>query len=313
MKVTRRAAIGLLGAALTTPARARTRLAYDLKPKSVADGLWMIEGSTDYFSMQNGGAIVNCAVLEGSDGLIVIDTGPSRRYGEALRDALANLSGKPIAAIINTHHHPDHFFGNQVFAGLPIRALSETGALAAEHGDAFSDNMYRVLGDWMRGTEVVPPTQSMAPGDVTIAGRRLEALPLSGHTEADLVILDVETGVVIAGDLAFLDRAPTTPSADLGKWRDSLDILDSIDAAAILPGHGPFDPARESLAQTRAYLDWLEGRLRDAAEEGLDMVEIMEMPLPERFAALGSQPEEYIRSVSHLFPRIESEILPLLD
>ena len=313
MTLTRRTAVGLLGAALTVPAQARARLSYDLAPKSVADGIWMIEGATDYFSMENGGAIVNCAILEGDDGLIVVDTGPSRRYGEAMLDTLVQLSGKPVATVINTHHHPDHFFGNQVFEGVPIRALSETGALAAEQGEGFSDNMYHILGDWMRGTEVVPPTQSLPHGDLMLAGRELRVLPLAGHTAADLALLDIKTGVLIAGDLAFLDRAPTTPSADLETWRASLDVLNGIEAAAVIPGHGPFDPALSSLAQTRAYLDWIEGALRGAADEGLDMVEVMGLPLPDSFAAMGAQPEEFYRSVSHLFPAIESDALPLLD
>ena len=50
----------------------------------------------------------------------------------------------------------------------------------------------------------------------------------------------------------------------------------------------------------------------DAAENGLDMVEVMDLPLPDEFATLGAQPREFQRSVSHLFPDIEAEALPLL-
>lgn len=312
-KLTRRTTLGLIGAAMTVPAQARARLSYDLKPKQVTDGIWMLEGSTEYFSMENGGDIVNCAIIEGSDGLTVVDTGPSLRYGQAMLDALTNLSGKPVTTVINTHHHPDHFFGNQVFTDIPIRALSQTGALAAEQGEDFSDNMYRILGDWMRGTEVVPPTQSLPAGEIVLGGRKLNVLPLSGHTEADLALMDVETGTVIAGDLAFLDRAPTTPSADLDKWRESLTAITDLDPSAVIPGHGPFDPSLRSLTQTRAYLDWIEETLIDAADQGFDMVEVMELPIPDEFAGFGAQPEEYHRSVSHLFPGIEAEALPLLD
>ncbi len=311
--LTRRTTLGLIGAAMTVPAQARARLSYDLKPKQVADGIWMLEGSTDYFSMDNGGDIVNCAIIEGSEGLTIVDTGPSLRYGEAMLDALVNLSGKPVTTVINTHHHPDHFFGNQVFADIPIRALSQTGALAAEQGEGFADNMYRILGDWMRGTEVVPPTQSLPEGEIELGGRKLSVLPLAGHTKSDLALLDLETGTVIAGDLAFLDRAPTTPSADLDKWRESLDVLVDLEPSAVIPGHGPFDPTLKSLAQTRAYLDWIEETLGDAADQGFDMVEAMELPIPAQFAELGAQPQEFHRSVSHLFPGFEAEALPLLD
>jgi len=309
----RRTTLGLITAAVTVPAQARARLSYDLKPKQVADGIWMLEGSTDYFSMDNGGDIVNCAIIEGPGGLTIVDTGPSLRYGQAMQDLLMNLSGKPVTTVINTHHHPDHFFGNQVFADIPIRALSRTGALAAEQGEDFADNMYRILGDWMRGTEVVPPTLSLPEGEITLGGRKLTVLPLAGHTESDLALMDVETGTVIAGDLAFLDRAPTTPSADLDQWRESLDALTALAPSAVIPGHGPFDPSLKSLTQTRAYLDWIEETLVDAADQGFDMVEVMDLPIPDHFAELGALPEEFHRSVSHLFPDIEADALPLLD
>ena len=66
--ITRRQA--LAGLALTSTAvaglpivAAAAKKQYDLKPKKVADGLWMIEGATEYFTDKNGGAIVNDGAL----------------------------------------------------------------------------------------------------------------------------------------------------------------------------------------------------------------------------------------------------------
>jgi len=164
MTVSRRAALALGGSAVLAPGLslrsfAQPRLAYDIVPKQIAYGLWMIQGTTEYFTRQNGGAIVNCVLLETDDGMLVIDSGPSLRYGEALRLAINQMGDGKIAGVINTHHHPDHFLGNQAFEDAPIFALGETKALAIEHGDAFTDNMYNLLGDWMRGTESRPPDQ----------------------------------------------------------------------------------------------------------------------------------------------------------
>jgi quinoprotein relay system zinc metallohydrolase 1 len=302
-----------IAASLTVPAQAATRFAYDLQPIQIANGIWMIEGARDYFSQTNGGAIVNIAMLDTDAGLVIIDTGPSLKYGEALRQIAGQLTGRGVAGVILTHHHPDHFFGNMAFQDVPIRALSTTDKYARMHGDGYSDAMYRILGDWMRGTEVVPPNQSLPDGEITIGGRRLQLFPLAGHTEADLAILDTETGTLIAGDLAFYERAPTTPDADLGLWRESLSVLEQTGAAAVIPGHGPIDQTGASLIQTRAYLDWLDQTLRGAIDNGLDMVEVMEAPMPAEFARLGAQPQEFHRSVSHLFPDLEAELLPLLN
>lgn len=172
--LTRRDALaGIAGAAAASalrPAHAAPRHVYDLRPVEVAQGLWMVEGATEHFSAENGGAIVNVALLDTDDGLLVIDTGSSLRYGEALRAAALQLAGRGVAEVIVTHHHPDHFFGDQAFADLPIRALDRTAALAAEHGDGYADNLYRLLGDWMRGTEPVPPNAALAPGRSSSAG-----------------------------------------------------------------------------------------------------------------------------------------------
>lgn len=317
MIVTRRRTLGLIGAGAAVlaarPFPTAAEESYQLVPLEVADGIWMIQGSTEYFSRDNGGAIVNCALIRTDTGIVLVDTGPSRKYGEALRAVAHEISPLGVAATVNTHHHPDHFFGNQVFADRPIHALAETTALAEAEGEAFSDNMYRLLGDWMRGTEVIPPNTSIDASVLTIGGRAFTILPLAGHTGADLALVDQKTGTLIAGDLAFLDRAPTTPHANLETWRASLDALERVGASAVLPGHGPFDPPGASLAQTRAYLDWLDRTLRDAAARGLDMVEIMAEPLPDRFASLGAMPTEFHRSVSHLFPDIERQAMPLAD
>ncbi len=311
MTVSRRSALGLIGAAALPRTVFAAPKTYSLAPRQVARGLWMIEGTTEYFSDENGGAIVNCALLDTPDGLIIIDTGPSLRYGAELVRLARGLNPRGAAALVNTHHHPDHFFGNQAFEGVPIYALGETKVQAETHGDAFADNMYLILGDWMRGTEPRPPTNVILGDTLEIGGRVLEALPLSGHTEADLALLDRETGTLIAGDLAFLNRAPTTPSADLGLWRDSLDLLEGVEASGIIPGHGPLDQTGASLRQTRAYINWLDKTLRDAAARGFDMVEIMHFDMPPEFAAMGAMPAEFHRSVAHLYGDIERQVMPL--
>ncbi len=314
--LTRRRAVSLIGTAalaLTSSASlaARPKLVYDLMPVQVADGVWMIEGTTEYFTNENGGAIVNCALIETDTGMVIVDTGPSLRYGEALAQIAAQMSVSGVAAIFNTHHHPDHYFGNQVFADKPIYALPGTRTAALRDGDGFSDNMYRLLGDWMRGTEPVPPNQGISSSTVSIGKREFVIYPLEGHTGADLAVLDKKTGTLITGDLAFLDRAPTTPSADLGKWGESIDLLTTVNAAAIIPGHGPFDKTGRSLVQTKDYLEWIEETLQTAAGEGLSMVELMDSTIPKRFVKMGAMPQEFHRSVSHLYPDIERKILPL--
>ena len=78
------------------------------------------------FSTGNGGNIVNTGFIVGSGG-VVVDTGPSQRYGKQMRKAIGILTRQPVSLVLNTHHHPDHFLGNQAFADRPVGAFRERG------------------------------------------------------------------------------------------------------------------------------------------------------------------------------------------
>lgn len=289
-------------------------LDYQLQPRQIAEGVWLVEGSTDNFAAENGGNIVNVGFIETAAGVVVIDTGPSRRYGEALRQRIEQVTGKPLLRVLLTHHHPDHVLGNQAFSDVPIAALPGTTRLLAEQGDAMAENMYRLVGDWMRGTEVVLPSEALEDGELEIGGRRLRLLALRGHTGADLAILDERSGVLFAGDLLFYQRALTTPnSPGLDVWLADLDRLEALPWKQIVPGHGPLATDAAPFVQMRDYLGWLDGVLRQGAEQGAEMNELIRAPIPERFAGVSLSRYELIRSVSHLYPRYERTAMVRVD
>src|SRR5574343_1651862 len=149
---------------------------YGLKPQQVADGVFVLIGKTEDFDTRNGGNIVNTGFIVAPEGVIVIDSGPSLRYGRQLRAAIARITPKPVALVINTHHHPDHFLGNQAFADVPIAALAATRHDIARDGNAFAENLYRMAGDWMKDTEVQVPTRELQSGEQRFAARRLRLL-----------------------------------------------------------------------------------------------------------------------------------------
>lgn len=286
---------------------------YGLQAQSVAEQVYVFIGRNEDFSTVNGGNIVNTAFIAGPGGIVVIDSGPSLRYGEQMHRAIAGISGQPLALVINTHHHPDHFLGNQAFAGTPIAALPATIEGIAAEGNAFAENLFRMSGDWMKGTEVLVPNRALAAGTSEIAGRRLRLIGLDGHTGADLAVYDEESGVLFAGDLVFNGRAPTTPHADIAHWLTALDRLEAITRepgfAVLVPGHGAVTRDAAPIRQTRAWLRWLQAAMQTAAREGLDMNEVLALPLPAEFADLPVAASEYRRSVGHLFPAAEQDAL----
>lgn len=282
---------------------------YGLTAVKVAQNTYLFEGKKEDFSFENGGNIVNTGFIVTTEGVLVIDSGISRRYGEQQRAAIASITDKPIIAVYLTHHHPDHFLGNQAYNGINIYALVGTANAIKLEGEMFSTNMYRLVGDWMRGTEVTEATEILKPGVQTIGGHKLEFIALGGHTGADLAIYDQTTGVLFTGDLVFNQRTATTPHANIDKWLKTLDVLNDIPFKVLVPGHGGITADTSAIEETQDYLKWLHVTLKKAASYGMDMNEIMNSKIPDRFKQLTLVRTELSRSVTHLYPAIERSYL----
>jgi uncharacterized sulfatase len=282
---------------------------YGLEPRRIADGTYVLIGRTEDFTIENGGNIVNVGFIVTSAGVLVIDTGPSKRYGEQFRTAIRKVTDKPVVKVINTHFHPDHFLGNQAFADVGVAALPATIQGIEAMGGPFADNMYRMCGDWEAGTEPAVPDRTQGAGVEEIGDHTFEYLALAGHTDGDLAVFDRTTGVLFAGDLVFFDRAATTPHANVKVWLESLARLKAVPYKQLVPGHGPVVSDARAIEQTRDYLVWLETTLKEAAENGEDMTEVMVTPIPARFAAIPLVDHEFSRSVTHLFPALEQHAL----
>lgn len=309
----RRALLAAAFAGLAAPAIGQV-LSYRLDPEKIGEGLWVIRGTDAPIERANGGAIANITLMATDAGAVLVDAGPSLRYGEALQGLAKQLTGKPVARVYLTHLHPDHTYGDAAFPPAKIAATPGLIADLQANGGGFADGMYRLLGDWMRGSELHIPGHSVTAPEETVGGRVLRMLPLAGHSANDLAIVDVATGTLMAGDLVFHDRAPSTPHADLPAWRKSLETLTTTPHRGLVPGHGPYDPAgTAAIAQTRDWLDWLEAALTKSVADGLDMVEAGTQPIPARFAGMQAARYELERSVAHLYPRLEEAILPRID
>jgi quinoprotein relay system zinc metallohydrolase 1 len=281
---------------------------------AVADGLWLVRGADGPILRENGGAIATIAILATDAGAVLVDAGPSLRYGEQLAALARKLTGRKVARVYLTHLHPDHVYGSMAFAADIVATTSELRAGLARDGASFADGMYRLLGDWMRGSEFRLPGGLARPGDEVVGGRTLRLLALSGHSAADLAVLDVATGTLVAGDLVFHDRAPSTPHAVLADWRSALDTLGALDHRRVVPGHGPLDPTPgAAIAQTRDWLDWLEATLSEAVRTGRTMVEAGNTEIPQRFATMASARYELQRSVAHLMPVLEQQLWRRVD
>lgn len=287
-----------------------SRLDYRLQARALADGVWVVEGANDDFSTANGCNIINTGFIATGQGVVVINTGVSRRYGQQLRALIARTTAEPVVRVIHLNLHPDYFLGNQAFTDVPIEATAATRAGMQREAKAYEDNLFRLCGDWMKGTEAALPTQTIEPGVLRVGQREFELREYHGHTPSDLVLVDKKSGVVFVGGLVFVDRVPTTPHADVKAWIASLDELARLPAmtspgVTVVPSHGPVHQGLRGLQQTRGYLQWLDTEFARWAGQGWEMNDVLRAPVPAEYTRWAAWPAEYARNVTHLYPRYE--------
>jgi quinoprotein relay system zinc metallohydrolase 1 len=284
-------------------------LDYRLKARALASGVWVVEGANDDFTRANGCNIINTGFIATGAGVVVINTGTSLKYGEQLRALIQKTTSERVVQVLHLNLHPDYFLGNQAFADVPRRATAKTRDGMAREGKAYEDNLYRLCGDWMKGTQSQPAHDKLEPGTLKVGTRELELIELDGHTDSDLVLIDKTSGVMFAGGLIFHERMPTTPHADLKRWLVSLSKLAVLKPKVVVPSHGPVHEGLVGLEQTRQFALWLDRNFTAFAAEGLDMNDVLRRPLPEAFKRWAAYPVEYVRNVAHLYKRYENDAL----
>lgn len=302
-----------VGFIATTSALAQS-LDYKLTPRKIANDIYVIEGANDDFSRANGCNIINTGFILTKSGVVVINTGPSKLYGEQQRKVIANITKQPVLMVLNLNLHPDYFFGNQAYAGVPIYSTQESINGMKREGGAYADNLYRMCGDWMLGTESTPPEKIIKTGHflVSDSDHELELIELKGHTTSDLLLVDKKTGVMFAGGVVFANRIPTTPHANIPQWIGALNTVSKLNTdlsvKVLVPSHGPVDQGLLGVQQTKSYLLWLDKTFKNAATQGQDISEVLITPIPNEYKGFAAIKTEFLRNVTHLYPLYEKEI-----
>ena len=226
---------------------------------------------------------VNVYAIQDSDGLILIDSGWALALArDSLEEALAGLGLGlgDIARFLITHVHRDHYtqavmlrreFGTRLSLGIGERPSLDLWSNGLEQrlapqlrrlrrcgAAALADRLQETVSRRPPGEKIWElPDDWLAPGDITLAARTLQAIPTPGHTRGHLCFWDMAGGLLFSGDHVLphitpsIGFEPALASLPLGDYLQSLRLIRELPDAALLPAHGP------SAASVHARVDEL--------------------------------------------------------
>jgi glyoxylase-like metal-dependent hydrolase (beta-lactamase superfamily II) len=278
--------------------------------EEVAEGVWAA------IHKPGGAAIGNAGIVDLGDRTLVYDSLFTPQAGQDLRAAAEALTGRPVDAVINSHWHNDHIWGNQAFgAETDIISDEETRRLIIStrgHGayDQFmadaeanlestraqfeaaqDEGQHRQLATWLDYHQAVvgiKPTLRIRPPNLTFierlafygTERSAELITFAGgHTESDAVLFLPQERIALMSDLLFIEHQPYLGGGDPDRLLTILDEVAALNPQLLVPGHGPVG-GPDALHDMKQYVHTLVELARQMVADGQPADEIDRMPVP---------------------------------
>jgi glyoxylase-like metal-dependent hydrolase (beta-lactamase superfamily II) len=267
---------------------------------------------------EDGAAQSNAGIIDLGDQVLIFDSFIAPAAAADLREAVAALSSRPVSALINSHYHNDHIWGNQAFpSDIPIISTIKTrelivtlgadehrwfaahsqerlDALAAQLDQekdeasrrltSYSITYYRTI------LETLPELQIRLP-NVTFVDQldfhgphRVAHLICygGGHTPSDSILYLPEERIIFMADMLFTGTHTYLPDGDPDEMRRTLSRIMQLPAETLVPGHGRLGNASDVEKMIR-YIDRLETLVDEGIRRGMTDDDLAHLPIPDEY------------------------------
>jgi glyoxylase-like metal-dependent hydrolase (beta-lactamase superfamily II) len=243
----------------------------------VAEGVYAYIGDTEGRTYENEALNANIGLVVTPAGAVLIDSGASFQSARKIHEAARKVTTQPIKWVINTGGQDHRWLGNGYFLAQGAWILAHASAEVDMKARALEqmNALKPVLKERLDGTEPTLPTRLLKDPDtrLELGGVVIEVKHRGGgHTPGDSLVWLPQKNVLFSGDAVYVDRVLGLHEVSSTRdWLASFAVIDELQPATIVPGHGGVTTLAQARAETRELLRALRTHMGKAVEDGIDL------------------------------------------
>ena len=265
---TRSALVLVAAGAILAPALAWAQLPQPLLSednlKKVSDHVYVIEG------------FPNVAIVVGTRGTLVVDTGLGERNGMTVMRAEQKVGKGSLLYLTTTHYHSEHTSGESAFPPNTIIIRNSAQQDEMNKGVAAHIEVFKKISaqnmDLLQNVKFRPPDMVFdKEAKIDLGGVTARLFWLGpAHTKGDELAYVEEDAVLIPGDIVQKGIFPIMPNEDasIKGWLSILDSVEALHPKYIVPDHGQAIVDASQIGVERAYLLTLQSRALELKKQG---------------------------------------------
>jgi glyoxylase-like metal-dependent hydrolase (beta-lactamase superfamily II) len=268
---------------------------------------------------EGGAAQSNAGIIDLGEQVLIFDTFIAPAAAADLRDAVAALLSRPVSALINSHYHNDHIWGNQAFPGdvsiistIKTRELITTLGVEEHHWFAahsqerldaliaqldqekdeasrrltsYSITYYRTILEALPELKIRLPNITFTDQLDFHGSHRIAHLICygGGHTPSDSILYLPEERIIFMADMLFTGTHTYLPDGNPDEMRRTLSQIIQLPAETLVPGHGQLGNPGDVEKMIR-YIDRLETLVEEGMRRGMMEDDLSQLPMPYEYS-----------------------------
>jgi len=281
---------------------------YKLEPKKVAENVWCFLGALDKPTKENAGFMANSCYVKTSEGYFLMDSGPSYQFAKQAYDVMKKIANLPVKYVVNSHHHDDHWLGNDFYKKTFNAKLIGPESINSNYKEGDKTRMYKVLpANAIEGTHIIKldvvPKKEMV---VTLGGEEFHIIPMDvkAHTSDDVFVYMPKSKVLFGGDLVMNGRVNSDRDGAVMGELKAIKMMRGMEWNTLVPGHGLITD-KTALDETELYFTLMKKRVLEAMEDDVDATGITDRVKLEEFKDKAMYDLLNARNVGYAFDELE--------